>query len=425
MTGLGRGGRLPDPNDTLSSAAPARLALLVGDADGELWGMTTTERHRRITARMGIEMVLPWGGSHAERLLLLRRDFAFDDNLLQALTQAPDRILMAADAEGVLRPVAANVEGEAAAGVAAMIRVGRIDQDTLPPMIGLVEPEGLGPKFNRKLRKRARPYACQVTPATRAAVEWRTFREVYKGATDLVTKYVWPVPAFHVTRWCARHRLTPNVVTSVSALLMLLATWLFWQGHLLPGLIPAWGMTFLDTVDGKLARTTMTSSRWGNLFDHGVDLLHPPFWWLAWWHGIVLVDRDAATGPLWTALMVILGGYVVLRLLEGAFKLLFRIQPHIWRPIDYHFRAITSRRNPNLAILSVAICLGNPAAGLLLVAAWTVLSCAFHLVRIAQASWVRLTGGRIVSWLSELALQPATAPAGLESGSPPAASARP
>jgi phosphatidylglycerophosphate synthase len=73
---------------------------------------------------------------------------------------------------------------------------------------------------------------------------------------------------------------------------MLLATWLFWQGHLLPGLIPAWGMTFLDTVDGKLARTTMTSSRWGNLFDHGVDLLHPPFWWLAWWHGIVLVDHD-------------------------------------------------------------------------------------------------------------------------------------
>ena len=115
----------------------------------------------------------------------------------------------------------------------------------------------------------------------------------------------------------------------------------------------------------------------------------------------------------------------MLRLLEGAFKLLFRIQPHIWRPIDYHFRSITSRRNPNLAILSVAICLGNPAAGLLLVAAWTVLSCAFHLVRIAQASWVRLTGGRIVSWLSELALQPATAPAGLESGSPPAASARP
>jgi hypothetical protein len=46
-------------------------------------------------------------------------------------------------------------------------------------------------------------------------------------------------------------------------------------------------------------------------------------------------------------------------------------------------------------------------------------------VRIAQASWVRLTGGRIVPWLSELALQPATAPAGLESGSPPAASARP
>jgi hypothetical protein len=282
---------LPDLTDNPNPAVRPRLAHLVGDADGELWGMTTTERHRRIAARLGVQIVLPWSGHRAQRLLL-RRDFAFDDNLLQALAEAPDRILIAEDGGGVLRPVAANVAGEAARDVAAMIRVGRIEPDRLPERIRLVQAEELGPKFNRKLRKRARPYACHVTPATRAAVEWRTFREVYKGATDFVTKYVWPVPAFHATRWCARHRLTPNLVTSVSALLMLLATWLFWQGHLLPGLIPAWGMTFLDTVDGKLARTTMTSSRWGNLFDHGVDLLHPPFWWLAWWHGIVLVDHD-------------------------------------------------------------------------------------------------------------------------------------
>ena len=44
------------------------------------------------------------------------------------------------------------------------------------------------------------------------------------------------------------------------------------------------GLVFmvLDTVDGKLARCTITSSGWGNVFDHGVDLIHPPFWWWAW-----------------------------------------------------------------------------------------------------------------------------------------------
>jgi phosphatidylglycerophosphate synthase len=168
-------------------------------------------------------------------------------------------------------------------------------------------------------------------------------------------------------------------------------------------------MTFLDTVDGKLARTTLTSSRWGDLFDHGVDLLHPPFWWLAWWHGVTLADPGAAPGPLWTALLVILAGYMVLRLLEAAFKLLFKIQTHVWRPIDYHFRAVTARRNPNLAILTLAACLGRPGTGFLVVAAWTLLSCGFHLVRIAQAARVRLTGGRVAPWLSEPPLPPASA----------------
>jgi phosphatidylglycerophosphate synthase len=295
--------------------------------------------------------------------------------------------------------------------VAEAIGAGVLDAANLPPGMMPVRPEELGPSFNRTLRKPARPFALQVTPATRRNAEWRTFREAYKGATDFVTKFVWPVPAFHVTRWCAARGLTPNMVTSASAILMLLATWLFWDGYLLPGLAVAWAMTFLDTVDGKLARCTLTSSRWGNIFDHGIDLLHPPFWWLAWWHGVGLVEPLAAAGPLWTALLVILAGYVGLRLLEGAFKLAFGIQTHIWRPIDYRFRAITSRRNPNLAILTVATCLGAPAAGFLAVAGWTLVSIAFHLVRIGQAARVRLGGGRVTSWLETPANRPPVGPA--------------
>ena len=43
-------------------------------------------------------------------------------------------------------------------------------------------------------------------------------------------------------------------------------------------------MTFLDTVDGKLARVTLTSSPFGNVLDHSLDLIHPPFWYWAWGH---------------------------------------------------------------------------------------------------------------------------------------------
>jgi phosphatidylglycerophosphate synthase len=54
-------------------------------------------------------------------------------------------------------------------------------------------------------------------------------------------------------------------------------------------------MTFLDTVDGKLARVTLTSSRIGDVLDHGLDLLHPPFWYLAWGIGLATA-MPVATG---------------------------------------------------------------------------------------------------------------------------------
>jgi phosphatidylglycerophosphate synthase len=126
----------------------------------------------------------------------------------------------------------------------------------------------------------------RLTPETRVAVEKRLFQGSYKGVTDLVTKYVWPTPARIVTRWCALARMTPNQVTLIGFLLVLAAFWLFWTGQYGWGLVCAWIMTFLDTVDGKLARVTLTSSKWGNVFDHGIDLVHPPFWWWAWYVGV-------------------------------------------------------------------------------------------------------------------------------------------
>ena len=112
------------------------------------------------------------------------------------------------------------------------------------------------------------------------------FMGTYKGATDLVTKYLWPRPAFYVTRALAPTSITPNIVTALSAVCVVLAFWLFWEGYFLAGLVSAWLMTFLDTVDGKLARTTLTSSKWGDVFDHGIDLIHPPFWYAAWALGL-------------------------------------------------------------------------------------------------------------------------------------------
>jgi phosphatidylglycerophosphate synthase len=149
-------------------------------------------------------------------------------------------------------------------------------------------------------------------------------------------------------------------------------------------------MTFLDTVDGKLARVTLTSSRLGDVLDHGLDLLHPPFWWFAWAVGVGM-EGSLAAG-------IAVGGYVVGRLLEGAFLALFEFETHSWRPIDGLVRTITARRNPNLILFTVATLAGRPDLGLVMVAGWTAISLAFHALALLQALRVRARGGVVKPW---------------------------
>ena len=165
---------------------------------------------------------------------------------------------------------------------------------------------------------------------------------------------------------------------------------LFWKGWFALGLACGWLMTFLDTVDGKLARVTLTSSPFGHVFDHALDLIHPPLWYLAWGLGV--------SGSIDAATIVIVAGYLLGRGLEGGFILAFDIETHCWRPIDSLFRTITARRNPNLLLLSVGTLGGRPDLGLVMVAIWTAVSTGFHIERILQALFERSRGIRIECW---------------------------
>jgi phosphatidylglycerophosphate synthase len=156
----------------------------------------------------------------------------------------------------------------------------------------------------------------------------------------------------------------------------------------------------LDTVDGKLARCTGASSKWGNVLDHGIDLIHPPFWWWAWAHGLAAYGTPLE--PVYQSMLIasIVIGYVAQRLIEGIFIARFGIHIHVWQRIDSQFRLITARRNPNMVILVGAMLFGRPDTGLELVALWTILSLIFHAVRLAQANSARDRGSPVESWLT-------------------------
>ncbi|HEY9567088.1 MAG TPA: CDP-alcohol phosphatidyltransferase family protein, partial [Thalassobaculum sp.] len=259
-----------------------------------------------------------------------------------------------------------------------------------------LEPKGPGEAagaYRGALRKREAPYLLRATAGhggiDRGVLERRLFGGAYKGVTDAVTKYLWPEPAFWATQACVRLGITANMVTLASLLLVGAAFYWFAAGQYAIGLVAAWLMTFLDTVDGKLARVTVTHTKFGNVFDHGIDLVHPPFWYWAWMIGLQatgMTPPDAL--PL---LAVIVGGYVLQRAEEGVFIARHRIELHVWQRFDSLFRLVTARRNPNLVILTVALLAGRPDLGFVAVAWWTGICFLVHLVRLLQAEVARRT----------------------------------
>jgi phosphatidylglycerophosphate synthase len=251
-----------------------------------------------------------------------------------------------------------------------------------------------------ELRKRERPFVMTLDPADPEPVERAAYDAAYKGVTDVLTLYLWRKPAFYLTRWAAQARLTPNFVTLVGAVLCVLAFWLFWRGDYWWGVLSGFVFMVLDTVDGKLARVTGASSKWGEVLDHGIDLIHPPFWYWAWEHGLVAYGRPLEPVYATMVLWAIIGGYVAQRIIEGLFiKRFGGMHIHVWKRIDSQFRLVTARRNPNMVILVGALLFGRPDTGLELVAWWTLASLIFHAVRLAQANEQAARGVPIVSWL--------------------------
>jgi len=241
----------------------------------------------------------------------------------------------------------------------------------------------------------------ELTPASRRQIERRSYFGAYKGVTDVLTKYLWPELALILTRIAAQLRMTPNMVSVIGVTLCLVATFLFAKGLFWTGFLCGFIFMVLDTVDGKLARCTITSSKWGNVIDHGVDLVHPPFWWYFWGTGLVYWGLGLSGGTFAFIMTAVIAGYVLQRLIEGMFLKDFKMDIHVWRPFDSQFRLITARRNPNMVILFVALLFGRPDIGLIALAWWTIISLVVHAVRLAQAYGQARSGKPIVSWMDE------------------------
>ncbi len=368
-------------------------ALIVGRSEARLWGLSSHERIARQLRSIGDialsddEASIP----DTERVLILRGDYVYDLRTLNGLL-GHDGLLM----DG-RNPAAAHVDRTLAAAALEVVRsAGPPAPDCSIPAI---DADALD-AFEADLRKNEPPLLEPLTAESADALEDRLYGISYKGITDFITKWWWPVPARAMVRICANAGITPNAVTCTGFVLMLATCWLFYEGFLFWGLLLGWFMTYLDTVDGKLARVTVQSSQFGHWLDHGMDILHPPFWYWLW--GLSLTGFEPHLGLGFETLMAfVVAGYVGGRLIEGAFEGLGSVSMFAWRPFDAWFRLFTARRNPCLLLLTIGWLVSEPGLGFELVAFWTMISSIVMLWRLAHAVVARITGGPLTSWLAE------------------------
>ncbi len=369
-----------------------KSAMIVGERPHRLWGLSSVERITRQLRSVGIDDI-DTGATRAPGaapLLAVAADFLFEPRTFSALLGHDRAVLVCPETQQV---AAAVGPGDTIAGLVGA------DSATVPRGITVLSPADLA-AFDRNLRKSAAPLLRAYADNDEAALESLLYGNAYKGITDLVTKWWWPRPARYLVGWCARLGITPNMVTLTGLLLVLIATGLFATGGYLAGLACGWLMTLLDTVDGKLARVTVTSSRLGHWLDHGMDIVHPPFWYVYWGVGLGLgMDGLVCGYTVGELALAIVTGYIAGRLLEAAFHTLGHCSMFAWRPFDAYFRLVTARRNPCLIILTIATFAGRPDLGYAGVAAWTVLSSAIMALRLVYAAALRLRGAPLQSWL--------------------------
>ena len=370
------------------------FAFVLEDPPVKLWGLSARERLRRqLKGVGGVIMLKPdQAPPAAGRFLLLNANFLFELRTLAGLLEL-DNTALTYPGDQTVAAAIVDVDHLEAARESMLNRPNEV-----PEFLESITPYDLA-AFSEALRSAQVPLLEPVSEDRRTHLENVLYGNAYRGITDLVTKFFLPRPARKAVRVAANLRLSPNMITTLGLLLVIATCYLFLHGQYLAGLLAGWLMTFLDTVDGKLARVTVQSSKFGHLYDHAIDLFHPPFWYIFWGMSLAGLSPFMGFDREQMYLLIVLG-YVLGRVIEGIFSLLGSCSIFTWRPFDAYFRLVTARRNPCLIILTASALIGRPDWGFLAVTAWTVLTTLILLVRLIQGMFARHKEGPLQSWLS-------------------------
>jgi len=158
-----------------------------------------------------------------------------------------------------------------------------------------------------------------------------------KGCLDWPARFLHPPIENFLTRLLLPTPITPNMISLFVFFIGLGAAYAFAMGWLWTGLIAALIVGPLDGVDGKLARTRMAFSRWGDL-EHVGDKIVEYLWYIC-----LALHFDA----LWAwAVAALIICFALAEALQGEFYRRFTGQQlDDTGVLERRFRLISGRRN--------------------------------------------------------------------------------
>ncbi len=363
----------------IAKLSPAPQAVILSGAKPPARPTATKlpVEYRREEGPAGQRLARTVAEAGGEPVLVLDAAALVDPRLLEFMASGTDSLAAfggaGAERAAVLRLTTAAVVPDGAASVLEAAQ--RLAAGGAVPTLA---PEAF-PSFVKTLR-RSVPYYLQAVPDAAVArqIERRLFLANYKGSTDFLTKWVYPPLVWVLVKLCTRRQIHPNWITLLSIVLAFAAVPAFAAGWWWAGLGMGYLMSVLDSVDGKVARVTLTDSPIGNVLDHGLDIVHPPLWYAAWAWGLGARGPD---DPLAIAMLWLFAFYVADRLVLMVAKARFKRGLHAMTALDGAVRTWIARRNTNMVVFTLGLVAGLGEAAFYAVVAWQGLTMLWHLGR--------------------------------------------
>lgn len=187
-----------------------------------------------------------------------------------------------------------------------------------------------------------------------------------KGCLDWPARFIHPPLENAAVRLLLPSPITPNMISLLAFVLGLYAAWSFASGNLWTGLILALLVGPIDGIDGKLARTRVEFSRWGDIEHVGDKIVE-----YLWFAGLA-----AAIGTTWAwALAAMIVVLALAEALQGEFfRRMTGAQLDDSGALERAYRLVSGRRNTFFWCLVPFAWFGRWDAGLVMIAAYAAIN---------------------------------------------------